>query len=828
MSLTIHHVVFAALMHDIGKVVQRSGAADVEKYINKCRKDPKTGVIGYKHAMWTADFLSRHPIHLPDSSWEAIVELAGSHHCKDSWTMHNYDVYLDMIKQADCNSSSWDREESEESAKEARRYLKIPLFSVFSHLCSDTSRQKMGGQKWVYPLQKLSPDSVFPEAERTLKEQTAEYSKLLSGFEADYSKLCDYYNGLAANPHFDREHFPQFINAVDSLLSRYFWCVPANTMEAHPVGSLYHHLHNSATIAGALFAKHASSTPNAEPTFMIISGDLNGIQNYLYDLNPENSTKASKLLRSRSFQIQMIMEMAAEKVIAELGLSAMSIFANHGGKFFILAHNSAENIARLKMVKQQFNEDMFKRFLGSVSLNLGWETKLGLADLNKKHFLKTMEQCFDEMEVEKHAKHSCYLQTDEHWRSESFVINREDIYSNQICDFCKRRAGDPQSSDEYRKYESIDDTDTQVCSSCLQEIRLGRNLAQKKYFKIWQGEAEDSAYISFAGMHFGEAKKYELESIKPGVRYFSLDLTSELVHIPIRYLATHVPQKDGRVCTFEDITKQSCGLKANATIKGDVDNLGYIMSRSWPKNAEGDPECSITDFCTLSFMTDYFFSAVLPHMVKDKYVDSIYTVYSGGDDFCLIGAYDKIIDFAGELNTRFSSFCAQNPELHFSAAITLNHPKEPVRFVIKSTDDRLTEVKGIEGKNYLNLYETPVPWKDLANLMKFSNQLENWLAEGDITLQFLYRLLAYHQMYLETKRSTSTNIRNYLYDSLLNYDIKRNIQKINNDRVSNQELVNTLKNLTGLQEGSMMRHLRIPLCHAIYKKRKANKGVNHE
>lgn len=39
MSLSIHHIVFAALMHDVGKVIQRSGASDVPKYITKCKED---------------------------------------------------------------------------------------------------------------------------------------------------------------------------------------------------------------------------------------------------------------------------------------------------------------------------------------------------------------------------------------------------------------------------------------------------------------------------------------------------------------------------------------------------------------------------------------------------------------------------------------------------------------------------------------------------------------------------------------------------------------------------------------------------------------------
>jgi CRISPR/Cas system-associated protein Cas10 (large subunit of type III CRISPR-Cas system) len=63
---------------------------------------------------------------------------------------------------------------------------------------------------------------------------------------------------------------------------------------------------------------------------MIVAGDLNGIQTYLYDLNPEISNKASKLLRARSFQIQMINELTAQRVVKELSLSRLNIFSNLG------------------------------------------------------------------------------------------------------------------------------------------------------------------------------------------------------------------------------------------------------------------------------------------------------------------------------------------------------------------------------------------------------------------------------------------------------------------------------------------------------------------
>ncbi len=824
MSLTIHHIVFAALMHDIGKVVQRSGAADVPKYSEKCRQDPKTKVLGYKHAMWTADFLARHPLSLPEQEWDSIVELAGSHHCKDSWKLHNYDKYLDIIMQADHISSSWDREESEDSSGDKQRYLKMPLYSVFSALSPETKNSELEKESWHYPLQKISSKSAFPVQSNELRNQSAEYKSLLSDFEDDYSKLCNYYNDLAtSSKNFEGEHFPQFIDAVDNLLKKYFWCVPANTMEAHPVGSLYHHMKNCASISAALYTKHHSAEPSIEPPFTIVAADMNGIQTYLYDLNPENSAKASKLLRARSFQIQMILEMAAHKVVSELGLSHQSIILDHGGKWFILANNSQANETKLQELKTLIYREMYTRYLGTVSMNITWSIKLGLYDLNKQHFLDSMIQCHDSLEEEKLARFSTALQENGKWKSKKAIINSDNIFHDELCDFCKRRKGDSSALGIYQKYESQGDEEVRICGSCLNEIRLGRNLALKHFFKIWPGENTDNSYIHFAGMNFGSAPEPELAHLQAGEYYFSVQDNHEQIHIPHRYLARKVPIKDDRVCTFEEIAEQNMGIKANAIMKGDVDNLGFLMNRAWPQDDKGEVHCSITEYSTLSFLMDYFFSALLPQLVAEKYNDSIYTVYSGGDDFCLIGAYEKVIDLAEELRNKFTAYCANNPFLHFSAAITMMHPKEPVKFAILATDDRLDAAKDMKGKNRLHLYETIVGWEDMHSLMEFSAFLDKWKEKGDITLQFLYRLLAYHEMYLETKNKHNTNYRNFMYQSLLHYDIKRNIEKGRADNLTNAELVKTLKNLTGLEEGNMMKHLRIPLCHTIYKDRNSIK-----
>ncbi len=819
MSLSIHHVVFSALMHDIGKVIQRTGARDVEKYVTKCRKDKGSERLTYKHPMWTADFLDTFALPLPEDNWKAIIEIAGSHHCKDSWKLYNYDKYLDFVMQADHMASSWDRETPEELSQDPYKYYKTPLYSVFGRL----NRQAPSSELMAYPLGSLSRDNVIPRSfeSRNLRQ---DYSALFADFKREYEKLHAFYHELATNNrNFETDHFPQYIDAVDSLLWKYFWCVPANTLEDHPSSSLYHHLRNTATIAAALYAADTAEAPESAP-FMIIAGDLNGIQTYLYDLNQENSNKASKLLRSRSFQIQMIMEMAAHRVIKDLSLSRLSIFSSQGGKWFILAPNSTSNKVKLQQLKEEISRDIFQRYLGTVSLNLSWDIAVSISDLKKNFFLKTMNSVMDALEIEKHHRFQSALSDDQAWNTEQFVINHDEIYHDQICDFCKRRKADGIAGDDYLKYEDPEDTGVKICRVCQQEIRLGRNLVKNNIYRIFHSDQDvPSAYISFANMHFARVANADAESLHPDAYHFCLRENEDKPHLPLHLAATHVPvDNQGRVKNFEEIAALSQGIMANAVLKGDVDNLGFNISRSWLQDEKGDPVCSITDYTTLSGMLNYFFTALVPDLQQTSFPDTIYTVYSGGDDFCLIGAYDQVIDFACQLRRDFSAYCAHNPHLHFSAAITLIHPKQPIRFSIQSTADKLETAKNRPGKNSLFLYETIANWTDVDNLLALSAQFDDWLKNEEIKLQFLYRLLSYHQMYLQSQKP-ECDVRNYLYESLLYYDIKRNIEKFNSQgQLRNPQLVQTLKAMTGLSEGNTMQNLRLPICHTLYKHRSHN------
>ena len=200
-KFSVYHLIFAALMHDIGKVIQRTREADeweTEKHLDKCVFPKGRNYPTYKHVMYTARFLDKYSLPLKD--WETVIEIAGCHHNKNVYQHTEYSNYLDYLIEADRTSSSWDREQGEENLTDRERYRKVPLYSIFDQISFDT---EISGHKKVYKNvyllgKKVPGESIFPQRKEknTGEVLSDEYSILWSGFLKDFEQVYFYYYKL--------------------------------------------------------------------------------------------------------------------------------------------------------------------------------------------------------------------------------------------------------------------------------------------------------------------------------------------------------------------------------------------------------------------------------------------------------------------------------------------------------------------------------------------------------------------------------------------------------------------------------------------------------
>jgi len=225
-------------------------------------------------------------------------------------------------------------------------------------------------------------------------------------------------------------------------------------------------------------------------------------------------------------------------------------------------------------------------------------------------------------------------------------------------------------------------------------------------------------------------------------------------------------QENGNLLTFEDIANKSKGNKKLAMFKADIDNLGLIFSSGL------GTRISFSRIAQLSEILDNFFTNTYYEFIEkhDNYKDKIYTVFSGGDDLCILGAWDAVIDFASEFHKKFEIFSNNNPSITISAGIALANSKLPVRNISSMAEENLEKSKKEKNKNSLTIFDTTVSWNELDNQIKKAKELVNYLNNGDISIGSVYKMINF------TERAKN---KDYLWISNLTYMIARNIEEEN-------------------------------------------------
>ena len=143
---------------------------------------------------------------------------------------------------------------------------------------------------------------------------------------------------------------------------------------------------------------------------------------------------------------------------------------------------------------------------------------------------------------------------------------------------------------------------------------------------------------------------------------------------------------------FKLLAENSCkesetGIKSLAILKADVDNMGKFLEKS-------DVTNSFENFDSFSKTMDNFFSLYIPEMMKAKYPNT-YTVFAGGDDLFLLGAWDEVLSMAREIESEFKDF-VKSDKLSISFGIAIAKPSTPISYLADYTEKLLEVAKDID------------------------------------------------------------------------------------------------------------------------------------
>ncbi len=515
--MNLEIVYFSALLHDIGKFIERT-----KKY-----KDFDFNEFGtkgrYSHsrygARWFGTIAQTVPL-FKQMGYQGISNIQNlilTHHQPEN-------LYGKVIQLADWLSSSERREEEEKSDL---LYYRQGLRSIFSVI-------KDSGSEFYYGAEPLSFDSIFPK-----EKKEVDWGKLESKFEKELPKV-------------DTEE------KLLSLLELYTWCLPAQTGKYSPDVSLYDHLSTTAAFAVSLWhcVENGDLTEstldkilkNPEDRdgiyFYLLGADLSGIQNFIFDIPSKN---AAKSLKGRSLFLSLLTEVVSDYIIKTLGLKPVNILYRGGGNFQILLPSPFAS--KLEKIREEVSRIIFEALQDKIYLALEW-VPVSLAEIFNKDIPKIYRKLGERLTEKKTKRYKEII-------GEVFSIPRGISTYEAHCHICGENRKEHLYSDE-------------ICRMCHSFIELSEEVKRAKYLIKREIKPEPIPIFAYRDIFkkFGFELFFSEEKVPSSNNYNLYDFSLD----GYRLGAYKTPQK-----TFEEMVEEKEKTKYLSYLKMDMDNLGTLF-----------------------------------------------------------------------------------------------------------------------------------------------------------------------------------------------------------------------------------------------------------
>ncbi|MDI6916958.1 MAG: type III-A CRISPR-associated protein Cas10/Csm1 [Thermoplasmatales archaeon] len=726
----------SALLHDIGKFWQRTW-----EYPDKNHSE-----LGSKFA--------------EKSDLDEISDLILNHH---SPKKSKNKKIAEILQKAD-----WESAEEREESEDNQEVRKEPLRSIFSKI----DIEKMEGYKptdWYYHLAPLmlKEEMIFPSDNKSsaLKAQVLDnqYKAMWEkGFIPEFDKIS-------------QKNTNAFYTTLYHLLQKYTSYMPSAAYKSVPDIALFDHLKTTSAIADCLYKT------DEEKKFLLLGGDISGIQNFIYDIfSPKEAQKdMSKRLRGRSFYISMLTETFAHHILDSLSLSISNLLWCGGGEFIILAPNTEDIRKTILDAKKRINQSLLKKFQGRLYLAVAYTEGTTLKD-----FPALLEEVKYNLSIEKNKKFSEILDIslfEKHPSEKVCPICGNDFVSGDFCDECKKQK---EIGGNLPKMEYLIEINgkglTYEFDICFQDMNISWSLVkdENKICDILKSLEPEEEKISSVNVYRLNNTDFLTNKISGYVDGSTLPIS-----LGFKFIGKTAPYDDEKgVWTFEEIAEENKGSKLLGVLRMDVDNLGAILSMGLKENR------TVSRVSTLSRMLDIFFSGNINKICEKL---SLYITYSGGDDLFIVGPWDTLMEAAEEIRNKFKEYTCKNPNITLSAGIHHCKPKFPIGRASNIAGGKLDMAKKY-GKDSITVFDETVKWEtekhaDRWNgydrLLEYAKKLEEYNREGKISKSFIYSILGFwRETFYENKKKngfTSLEVakQKKKYMPHFKYTLARNIDR---------------------------------------------------
>lgn len=684
-----------ALLHDIGKVCYRTG-----KRIN--------------HSKLGGDFLEQYLKQNEEA--ERLLNCVRYHH-KDYLQKANLDkndlAYI--VYEADNIASGMDRRENE--GEEKGFDPKLNLDSIFSVFYSDKKIQVAN----KYPLIYKDINKAFNYPRKDISLATN------SNYEALLNKI---------KSHFITKDISQIsINQLLQILEEGFSYVPSSTNRAEVCDiSLYVHSKITSAVASCMklyfdeqqiqdYKKYCFNSGSKifrnEKIYLLISGDISGIQDFIYTIP---SKGALKTLRGRSLYIDLLLEEFIDEYLEQIGLSRANVLYSGGGHFYILV----PNIEDTKKAIDKLQAKMNRWLMENIGINL--YLAIGMAECSANNLMKSEVQGNLFATVNKKLKDDKTIRysKDEDFLEHIFNVEKEEDTAKKECNICHNLV------DKLWKYNSDEEI---ACEFCLNLYKLGQDILTQDLVFVISEEKIDGGIKIFGkdkDLYMYAVNIEDIDMFKGKIlRIYSKNNLLEN-DLAIRlYLADYSAKNENdEVMTFDDLAKSSCktdkGIKRLGVLRLDVDDLGIAFSSGFVSDKDKIEDnlryATLSRYADLSKDISMFFKVAINKIcagdltgcvdfeekafnifgIAKAQKRKVNIIYAGGDDLFLVGAWDEVLEVAIDINRAFKQFT--NEKLTLSAGMAMFSPTYPISKMAEIAGLLVQMSKNKKDKNSIALF----------------------------------------------------------------------------------------------------------------------------
>ena len=591
------------------------------------------------------------------------------------------------------------------------------------------------------PLPPPSTGTYVPLKPLSLKEEVLFPSDKQGEEAAAYQKLHDQLAAALADLRTVSDP-DSYLTAVFDLLRRYTYCLPnPYSPEPEPETSLFDH--------SRIVAAVAASYEAGSDALLLVNGDLSGVQDFIYTVTARGALSG---LRGRSLYLQLLTDAIAAYLCRQLGLPTTSLIFASGGHFLLAAPRSQAD--QLTALQRTISQILLGQHDGMLYLALG-VAEFTRDDFKPGKFGSGWQKL---SRAAGRAKRQRFSELDEASLQTLFVPQGKGGEKTNDCSVCHYEGADVEKDGRDDDGETI-----RKCALCRSLEELGRDIRQATHLLVtevdpqpggrtWQGimgafgqkvvvlARSPASNLPQNGHRavltvLGATAAGENESANENLRQHLEGEAGYPVALTGRYLVNQTPLDEGRqIVTMTALEEKGEGIDRVGVLRMDVDDLGDLFVGGFGK------EGSLVKTTALSQAMSLYFEGWVGRLCEqvDGGRNAIYSIYSGGDDLFIIGAWHLMPELAHAISQDLRRYAANHPAVHVSGGITLHHGKFPLYQMAQAADKALEAAKrrGEDAPRTRGAKQS----SDKKNALTFLNRTVSWAEYEDVKGQFEHLL----------------------------------------------------------------------------------------